>query len=330
MAATPVAWSALLLALLLPTPAHGGALPPAAHRVLLISCDGLRPDAIDAADAPVLQHLIATGSFQSAALDEFPSSTLPNHTSMLTGLSVAHHGVLANADIPGRVSATTIFDVAKQSGLTVGFFISKSKLGYLCEQGGADVWRYVPDVGGLTDEVVAAVAAGNLQLIFVHLGEPDGAGHRDGWMSEPYLAAVSLVDAAVGRILEALEAKGVLDQTVVVITADHGGHCTTHGWDIPEDRFIPFIVSGPGVAAGRRLCEQVHVMDAAAMALYVLGLPTDSAADGKPVREAAADYVQPSCTAPPAAFGCPCGLLSVFCAVPVLMLLARRSRRRRV
>ena len=297
-------------------------------RVLLISCDGLRPDAISPDRSPVLQGLIDGGSYQGTALDELPPITLPNHVSMVTGLGTARHGVFLNQDLPGRVAATTIFDLARDAGLRVGFFVSKTKLGYLCEEGGADVWRVVPDVDGIAAEVIAAVEQDDLQLVFVHFGEPDGAGHRDGWMSDSYLAAVARVDAAIGRILDAMQAKGTLARAVVMITADHGGHWNTHFMDIPEDRHIPFIINGYGIAAGRRLCEQVHVTDAAATAVHQLGLPETWDIDGKPVVEASSDYVQPTCTPSPAGLGWLCGSMSLPLLVPLVLFLAWRGRQR--
>ncbi|MCZ6683577.1 MAG: alkaline phosphatase family protein, partial [Planctomycetota bacterium] len=65
---------------------------------------GLRPDAIETAGATVLLDLIAGGSFQATAVNEIPPVTLPNHASMVTGQSVARHGVLLNTDLPGRAT----------------------------------------------------------------------------------------------------------------------------------------------------------------------------------------------------------------------------------
>lgn len=329
---TPAArWSILTLLTLLGPVAivqARDAVPAATvERVLLISCDGLRPDAVDADTAPVLQGLIDGGSYQATALNELPPITLPNHVSMVTGLGTARHRVYLNEQLPGRVVATTVFDLAKDAGLRVGFFVSKAKLGYLCEQGGADVWRVVPDVDGIAAEVIAAVEQNDLQMIFVHFGDPDATGHRDGWMSPSYLAAVARVDAAVGRILGAMRARGALERAVVIVTADHGGHLNTHFLDIPEDRYIPFILNGAGIAAGRRLCEQIHVMDAAATAVHLLGLAEGWDIDGKPVLEASSDYVQPTCMAAPVHFTWLCGPLPIPLLLPVGLLLAWRGRR---
>lgn len=320
------AWAAagLLLPLLLGHPAV--AQQPRAERVILISCDGLRPDAIDAAGATVMQALIAAGSYQPTALDEFPSVTLPNHASMVTGLSVASHGILANGVLPGRIASTTIFDVARSAGLRIGCFIGKSKLGFLCPEAEADVWRHTGDVSELAEAAAAAIADDDLQLVFIHFREPDGAGHADGWMSEPYLAAVREVDAAIGVVLDAVDAAGIRDETAIIITADHGGHFTAHGFDIPDDRLIPFIIQGPGIAAGRVLCEQVRVMDAAATALDMLGLSTESATDARIVTEAFAEVEQIPCGPTPPIVGLACLVPPVLASGLIAVALIRRRR----
>jgi len=53
-------------------------------------------------------------------------------------------------------------------------------------------------------------------------------------------------DEAIGELLTALDAYDLRDETLLIITADHGGHDTTHGSSMPEDMTIPWIASGPG------------------------------------------------------------------------------------
>ncbi|HEY5902494.1 MAG TPA: alkaline phosphatase family protein, partial [Anaerolineales bacterium] len=80
-----------------PTAAPTGtptAIPrPSITRVVIISIDGLRPDAIDAAPMPVLQELLRGGAYSLSAQTVMPSTTLPAHTSMLSGLCPSAHGI---------------------------------------------------------------------------------------------------------------------------------------------------------------------------------------------------------------------------------------------
>src|SRR5688572_850900 len=66
------------------------------RNVVVVSVDGLRPDAIGTFAAPTLQRLIREGSYSLSASTIHPSKTLPSHTSMLTGQPPERHGVLWN------------------------------------------------------------------------------------------------------------------------------------------------------------------------------------------------------------------------------------------
>ena len=120
----------------------------------------------------------------------------------------------------------------------------------------------------------------------LHLPGPDDSGHSNGWMSPVYLATVTNTDRAVGRILGALEAAGLREGTLILLTSDHGGHDQSHGSSSAEDMTIPWIVAGPGVVAGRTLSRRVVVYDTAATAMWALGLDLPSDLDGHPVLEA--------------------------------------------
>jgi hypothetical protein len=89
-----------------PTPAPAG--------VLIISVDGLRPEAIQLAETPNLDRLIGQGAVSWRAQTILPSVTLPGHASMLSGSSPEVHGVLWNSYEPerGYVALPTLFSVA--------------------------------------------------------------------------------------------------------------------------------------------------------------------------------------------------------------------------
>ena len=97
-----------------------------------------------------------------------------------------------------------------------------------------------------------------------------------------YLYELHNTDTQVGRLLEELGALALTDTTLVILTADHGGHADLHGQDIPEDMLVPWIIAGPGVITGTAL-DEVNVADTAATVLWVLGLPLPQAALGQPV-----------------------------------------------
>jgi predicted AlkP superfamily pyrophosphatase or phosphodiesterase len=85
--------------LLLPAPAQ------ALTAVIIISIDGLRPDAVQSAPAPSILALTGRGSYSWSAQTILPSNTLPSHVSMLTGFLPEAHGVTWDDYLPSRGSA---------------------------------------------------------------------------------------------------------------------------------------------------------------------------------------------------------------------------------
>lgn len=308
------------------------AAPPAPARVVLISCDGLRPDALDPEHSPTMWEMITGGSFHAAALCELPPATLPNHTSMLTGQSVGRHGVMINYDYPGRIGQTTIFDVAKAHGLRAGCFLGKSRLRWLCNEGTVEQWGLQAETAALGEMVRQAIAADDLHLLFVHFAGTDAAGHGSGWMGPEYMTEVTRIDKAIRGIRDAVDEAGVLSETIFIITADHGGHDKVHYLDIPEDRHIPILLHGPRIAAGRRLCQLSRIMDVPATVLYLLNLPTTSAVDGAPLLEAMVDVEPAPCYQEAYFFTGVCGVLPFLVVVPTACLghvMRRRINQRR-
>ena len=106
---------------------------PHAEHVYIISIDGGKPAVIHQSRMPVLDQLAATGACTWAAQTIYPSTTLPSHVSMLTGVGPGKHRVLWNNWIPeqGLVTVPTVFSEAKKAGLSTAMFVGKEKFRHL-------------------------------------------------------------------------------------------------------------------------------------------------------------------------------------------------------
>ena len=268
-------------ATLIPTP-----LPPA-RRVLILSIDGLRPDAIALAPMPNLEALMAGAAFTLNAQTIRPSATLPSHASMLTGLCPSKHGVDWNDYKPelGFALGTDLFDLAHAAGMQTVMYVGKEKLRQITEPASTDVFTYINDRDLVIADQLIQNFPPDFRLLFVHFPTPDWMGHEYGWLSPEQLSVIFRADEALGNMLAELNRRGLREETLIIVTADHGGHDTTHGSSLPEDMTIPWIASGPGIRPGG-LTTQVHTMDTAATAAFALGLPLPAEWDGVPVYEA--------------------------------------------
>ena len=283
------------------------ATPPApaaalSQNVLVVSIDGLRPDAIATFNAPTLGKLIAEGSYSLVARTIMPSKTLPSHTSMLTGEPPDDHGVLWNNavnDAPGTLEIPTVFSEARSRGYQTAAFFSKAKFSHLQRPGTLD---YSQAPGGWWGKWRADRTMGDVEkyltthapnLLFVHLPDPDTAGHGHGWMSADYGRAVLQADAAVGRLLAAADRAYGAGRYTLIVTADHGGHDRDHGSNDPQDVTIPWIAWGQGVAPGELTgSDGIDTFDTAATVLYLLGIERPSAWAGAPILHAFASAPQ--------------------------------------
>lgn len=262
-------------------------LPQGIKRVLIISYDGMRPDAIAAAPMNNLLELMKTSAYTltNARTIDYPA-TSPSHASMLSGLCMEKHGVIYNKYFMymGYSKGVDIFDLAHAAGMKTVMIVSKDKLRQLAEPETTDVFEIRYGESAVAKEAVAQISQG-FDLMFVHFAGADLRGHKYGWMSDPQLKVLRQGDEALGKILAVLDENNLRDSTLIIVTADHGGHDKNHTGLIIEDFRIPWIASGPGVIP-IEITTQVHIMDTAATAAYALKLPLQPDWDGIPVYEA--------------------------------------------
>ena len=262
-------------------------LIPRPSRVLILSIDGFRPDAIELTPMRNLQALLQEAAYSLGAQTILPSSTLPSHTSMLTGLCPDKHGVDWNDYLPdkGYAHGTDIFDLAHAAGLRTVMVVGKEKLRQVTEPESTDKFEFINDRDAIIAARVVELIPQGFDLMFVHFPTPDWMGHEYGWLSPEQLSVLFRADEALQTILTALDLAGMRDDTLIIITADHGGHYTSHGTNRIEDVTIPWIIAGPGVWH-QVLSTNINTTDTAATAAWALGLPLQPDWDGLPVLEA--------------------------------------------
>jgi len=232
-----------------------------ADPVLMISIDGLRPaDVLQAPQRgvhdPVLQALAREGAYASGVRDALPSVTYPNHTTLVTGVWPARHGIASNTTFdPLRQNAEgwywyapaikvpTLWDAVHAAGG------SSASLGWpvtvdapAIDYDIPEYWRArttddqalvqthvtLADVAPTTpeaDEAKARAAAAIYALkhptfFTLHLSSLDHEQHLFGPGSAEAHAALTRIDTAVGGLIAA--ARAAEPNLVVVIVSDHG------------------------------------------------------------------------------------------------------------
>jgi len=278
-----------LIAVLLLSSVAAVAQAPRAEHVFIISLDGGKPAVMKESAMPFTMDRVEHGATTWNAQTVLPSITLVSHTSMLTGVGPAKHGVNWNDWIPskGLVEVPTVFVLAKKAGKSTALFAAKEKFNHLGRPNALDGFGIIEEKAPVVAQVVATyITQKKPNLCFIHFADSDSAGHKYGWGSLEQIASFADEDAGLKTINDAIVAAGIADTSVVIVSADHGGHDKTHGSNSPEDMTIPWIAWGKGVKAGETIQVPVTTYDTAATALWLLGVDIPSDWDGKPVESA--------------------------------------------
>lgn len=251
----------LLIALSVPAQATAARSEPA-HAVILVSLDGVHPDYLGRGNSPVLDALAAAGSRARYMRPAYPTLTFPNHYTLVTGLHPDRHGIIDNtmsdpelggfwlsnreAVGDGRwwADGEPVWVTAHHRGLrTATMFWPGSEAPIQGIQ--PDHW--FPYDGGKSkadrvDQILAWLDLPDTQrphfltLYFEHV---DSVGHARGPGQPEVDDALRRVDAAMGRLVEGLRARGLLDRVNLVVTSDHGMAATHPDRVVFVDELIP-------------------------------------------------------------------------------------------
>jgi len=273
----------------------------AARHVIVIGVDGLSPDGVDRADTPVMRAMMAQGAWTMNARGVLPTSSSANWASILNGAGPEQHGVTSNDWKVGEFNFPTF--VTGSGGFYPSIFQILHDQHPEWEVGSIYDWdgfgnlydhRFVDyNIDGDGHEATTRLAVDYIKrarpnFLFVHLDQVDHAGHGDGHGTPGYYAAVASADAEIGLIRQAVADAGMADDTVIIVTSDHGGVGKGHGGETLAELEIPWISAGAGVARGLQLDLPINTFDTPATAAFLLGVEIPYAWLGRPVRPALA------------------------------------------
>ena len=271
------------------------AAPP--RHVLIVTIDTLRADRLGCYGSrdvatPNFDRVAREGALALDATVHAPI-TRPSHVSIFTGLYPAQHGIRDNIsralapDVPTMAEAFKAagFDTAgfvssivlsSQSGLARGFdeFSDRFDLG----TDAPDEARFL-DILEKRGDVAVADASAWLErhrrqrtFAWVHLYDPHAPyeppePYASRYAERPYDGEVAWTDELIGRLDRTLARLGIRDDTLLVLTSDHGEALGEHG-ELVHGFFlyqatlrVPLLMRGPGIAPGTRVPLVVQSVD---------------------------------------------------------------------
>ncbi|REK27725.1 MAG: tetratricopeptide repeat protein [Planctomycetota bacterium] len=279
--------------------------PTAVRNVVLISIDTCRVDRLGCYNqsllkTPHIDRLASEGTLFTRARATNPL-TLPSHSSMLTGTTPLYHRVHDNSNYRLAERHVTLSELLREQGLKtaafVGAVVIEAKSGL---SQGFDLYddempkEGMPRAGwNLNERRGDAVSAAAIEwldenhedpfFMFVHYFDPHQAYQPpEPWLSryknDLYTGEVVFTDHCIGQLLDHLDSLGLADNTLVILTSDHGESFGEHG-EMTHSFFayettmqVPFIVRSPGQKAAMRVDEPVSIVDVAPTVLGQLGL----------------------------------------------------------
>lgn len=265
---------AALLALLVAS-ACGGDESARPRNVLVVTVDTVRADRLGCygfagARTPVIDRLAREGARFDSAWSHVPL-TQPSHAALFTGRLPPELGIHDNGRATLPPAVPTLAELLRARGLRTGAFVSAVVL----ERGfglarGFDVYddelartaahRGERPADATIDAALAWLDEAPEQPFFawVHLYdphepyEPPAAFAASG--AHPYDGEIAFADAQIGRLVATLERRGALDDTLVVVTSDHGEGLGEHGESthgtlvFASTMRVPLVVRARGIA----------------------------------------------------------------------------------
>ncbi|HUT55137.1 MAG TPA: sulfatase [bacterium] len=302
-----------IVAAMAPAAAGAGKLP----NIIILSVDALRADhtsyyGYPRRTTPNIDQVAARGTVFMDATSLIPL-TCPSFSTVFTSLPTWENGVNRNG-IPLGPEFETLPAMLRARGYTTAAFVGCSPL-YHTRSGFKPGFSYYSDGGlGLLLELDAKILTRRAQKLlekglpepfFLWLHYPDPhqphwpisghsfrkappAGPRRNRVEDYYDSEAAYADHWLGVLLDDLRQRGLLDNTLLIITADHGENVggekkfIGHGRKLYQTILnVPLIVAGPGIPQGRKISDPVELLDLSPTILAYLGLEPGARMEGR-------------------------------------------------
>ena len=296
-------FSSLMLASLVVLTLTANAQINGVKHVIILGVDGLSPMGVQQASTPAFNELLARGAFSFTARAVLGTSSSQNWASMIMGAGPEQHGITSNAwernnhsIVPTTYGSGDIFPTVfslmreQRPRSKIGVFYDWGGFGRLFEKQTVDVDYDGDGPKDTMEKAIAYLKSDKPELTFVHLDHVDHALHGHGEGSDEYILAVQTTDSLLKDLMDGLNVAGMLSETVLIITSDHGGIGTRHGGESMEELEIPWIAYGPQVKAGKEITDPINTYDTAVTAAFILGLKPSYHWIGRPVVSAFQGY----------------------------------------
>lgn len=213
---------------------------------VVVSLDGFHPHYINDEVTPYLHELLTQNSGAPYMTPSFPSSTFPNHWTMVTGLYPSNHGIVGNTFFDSALKTTffnrkpaqslrkefwggePIWQTASFQGVISGIHMwPGSEVDWETESPiFVDKFNKTEQLDVKVNRVFTWLDEDNLEhrpeLIMAYVPTVDTVGHLHGINGEELIQALKDVDNLVGGLMNGIESRNLTDIVNLVVVSDHG------------------------------------------------------------------------------------------------------------
>lgn len=277
------------------------AASPRAKHVILIGLDGWGAYSVSKAEMPNVKKLMDDGSYTLKKRSVLPSSSAVNWASMFMGAGPELHGYtewysktpeLPSREVNKNGIFPTVFSLLHESDpkAEIGCIYEWETIRCLVDTFALNYDKHVSEAES-NPAAAAQYAADYIKkahpnLLAVIIDNPDHVGHAAGHDTPEYYAMLKELDKYVGQIVNAVKEAGMLDETIFIVTADHGGINKGHGGKTMEEMETAFIISGKNIKKGHEITESMMQFDVASTIAHIFKLEQPQVWIGRPVLSA--------------------------------------------
>jgi predicted AlkP superfamily pyrophosphatase or phosphodiesterase len=235
---------------------------PKAEHVILIGLDGWGSYSVEKAQIPHIKQLMHEGSYTLKKRSVLPSSSAANWGSMFMGACPELHGYTEwgskTPELPSRTVNQhgifpTIFQLYRDANpdAEIGCIYEWDGIKYLVDTLSLSYYALAPgyekNPTALREMAVQYISKEKPNLFAVIFDNPDHVGHAEGHDTPEYYDKLTELDGYIGQIVNAVKEAGMIEETIFILTADHGGIDKNHGGKTMAEMETPFIISGKNV-----------------------------------------------------------------------------------
>jgi predicted AlkP superfamily pyrophosphatase or phosphodiesterase len=252
--------------------------------VALIGIDGAG-DFFSKTETPNLDRIFADGAVGHRVLTSIPTISAECWGSMLIGVTPEVHGltndIVSARPYPVDSPYPTLFRVIREQnpGAVLASFCNWGPINSGIIESDIGVYKEIGGDEPLCDKICGYVRESRPEMLFVQFDEVDGAGHCYGYGTERYYDQIKVEDRLIGKIYEAYREAGILDDTLFLVTADHGGEGHNHGGTTDEEKYVMFAACGHDVK--HTDIKDMVIRDTASLCVNALGYRQPESWDSK-------------------------------------------------